>query len=74
MEGVDASETSMEFYRTTRHHTVFSHFDIVTCVNVTMTTDGFGVDDRIFGLFDTARDYGLQVTITHTLQFTRAHT
>jgi hypothetical protein len=66
MERVGSSETSMKFCRTTRCHTVFSHFDIVTCMSVTMTTDGHWIDDRIFGLFDRVRNYNLQVTITHT--------
>jgi hypothetical protein len=43
----------------------FGAHNIVTCMSVTI--DGVWIDDRIYGLFDTARDCTLQFTITYTL-------
>jgi hypothetical protein len=42
------------------------HFNIVTIYGVWLYT-GFGLMIGFVGLFDTARDYSLQFTISHTL-------
>jgi hypothetical protein len=40
---------------------------------MSVTVDGFWIENRIYLLFDKARDYTLQFTITHTYTSIHSH-